>query len=81
MILPLIIINLFILSIYSKNIDNNCNTLLSVVDKIIIKSQNYKTKTALDNLYKRRSRKSGISINKIKNCYKSTFKKPTFKKS
>jgi hypothetical protein len=76
MFIQLIIINLFILSIYSANIDNKCNTLyLGSLDKTMIKTQNYKNKMILDNLYKKRSKQSGMSFSQVKNCYNNILVK------
>ena len=76
MFIQLIIINLFILSIYSANIDNKCNTLyLGSLDKTMIKTQNYKNKMVLDNLYKKRSKQSGMSFSQVKNCYNNILVK------
>ena len=76
MFIQLIIINLFILSIYSANIDNKCNTLyFGSQDKIMIKTQNYKNKMILDNLYKKRSKQSGMSFSEVKNCYNNILVK------
>ena len=82
MFIQLIIINLFILSIYSKNIDNKCNTLyLGSLDKIMIKTQSYRTKVVLDNLYKKRSKQSGMMFSQVKNCYNNILVKNKKEKS
>jgi|688.fasta_scaffold510565_3 hypothetical protein len=82
MFIQLVIINLFILSIYSANIDNKCNTLyLGSLDKIMIKTQSYRTKVVLDNLYKKRSKQSGMMFSQVKNCYNNVLVKNKKEKS
>jgi hypothetical protein len=82
MFIQLIIINLFILSIYSANINNKCNTLyLGSQDKIMIKTQSYRTKVVLDNLYKKRSKQSGMMFSQVKNCYNNILVKNKKEKS
>ena len=76
MFIQLVIISLFVLSTYSKNIDNRCNILYyGSQDKIMIKTQSYKTKPVLDNLYKRRSKQTGMTISEVKNCYNNILVK------
>jgi hypothetical protein len=50
------------------------------MDKIMINSQSLTKKLVLENLYKKRSKQSGMSVNEIKNCYNSKIKKSISKK-
>lgn len=55
---------------------NVCNTLYyGEIDKIMVNTQNYRTKYVMENLYKRRAQQSGMSVSQVKQCFDAK-KKP-----
>jgi len=54
---------------------NICNSLYyGEMDKIMINTQNYRTKYVIENLYKRRATQSGLTFGQVKTCYESKKK-------
>jgi hypothetical protein len=47
----------------------------------MIKTQSYRTKVVLDNLYKKRSKQSGMMFSQVKNCYNNVLVKNKKEKS
>ena len=77
----LILINLYMIASQSIKSEKRCNTLYyGLMDKIMVNSQSLRTKQVMENMYKNRSKQTGMSVNEIKNCYNSKIKKSILKK-
>ena len=77
----LMLINLYMIASQTIKNEKKCNTLYyGLMDKIMINSQSLTKKLVLENLYKKRSKQSGMSVNEIKNCYNSKIKNSIRKK-
>jgi hypothetical protein len=77
----LMLINLYMIASESIKNEKRCNTLYyGLMDKIMLNSQSLTKKLVLENLYKKRSKQSGMSVNEIKNCYNSKIKNNIRKK-
>jgi hypothetical protein len=72
----LILLNLFhIILSEAKAPERKCNILYyGTVDKIMMNTQNQRTKQVMESFYKKRSKQTGMSIGEIKNCYNSKIK-------
>ena len=64
-----LLLNLLIIASHAMKTGNKCNMLYGEMDKVMINSQSHKTKYAMDNFYKKRSKQTGMSVSQIKSCY------------
>jgi len=78
MILKILILCIFVRTAKCLIIKNKCNTLyFDEMDKIMIRTQNPRTKIVMDNFFKRRAIQSGLNVDYVKNCYNTRAKKKT----
>jgi hypothetical protein len=76
MIRKIVLVCIFVRIVQCLIIKNKCNTLyFDEMDKIMIRTQNPRTKVVMDNFFKRRATQSGLNVYYVKNCYNTRAKK------
>ena len=71
------LINLCIVKLQARTNEQKYNLLYyGQMDTIMVNTQSLRTKLVMENIYKRRSKQTGMSVYQIKNCYNSKIKKP-----
>lgn len=76
MFLKILILCILVRTTQTLIIKNKCNILyFDEMDKIMIRTQNPRTKIVMDNFFKRRATQSGLKVDYVKNCYNTRAKK------